>query len=242
MSSQYRRRGEASRGSRPPQERQERQERMRAMSRGSLTWGRAHGWRLATSTVASTASTCGSTRARIAAPATRQRRRSPSTTCLPNFSSADARHHASSRLRSPAADRFLYTADFAEPEPWWIAGTDGKPRESSRYERARVASLAVLNANRAARTPPAPGGTTPCPAAPGWYAALAAEVRFGCTAVVVGYGAVGLCCVIAAKGRGRRPDHRHESVRVPAGARGRVRRDRHRRRVRQGGRRPDHWR
>ncbi|MFF9819786.1 hypothetical protein [Streptomyces sp. NPDC014006] len=47
-------------------------------------------------------------------------------------------------------------ADFTEPEPWWIAGADGKPpRESSRYERARVASLAVQNAIRAARTPPA---------------------------------------------------------------------------------------
>ncbi|MGW1607310.1 zinc-binding dehydrogenase, partial [Streptomyces eurythermus] len=32
----------------------------------------------------------------------------------------------------------------------------------------------------------------------GWYAALAAEVRPGCTAVVVGDGAVGLCGVIAA--------------------------------------------
>ncbi|MFF2721535.1 hypothetical protein [Streptomyces sp. NPDC058011] len=48
----------------------------------------------------------------------------------------------------------------------WIAGTDGKPpRESSRYERARVASLTVRNAIRAARTPPtqqddAPTATT----------------------------------------------------------------------------------
>ncbi|MEU9189456.1 MobF family relaxase [Streptomyces sp. NPDC048484] len=58
--------------------------------------------------------------------------------------------------RAPAADQLFYTADFAEPDSWWIAGTDGKPpRESSRYERARVASLAVQNAIRAARTPPA---------------------------------------------------------------------------------------
>ncbi|MFE6129512.1 MobF family relaxase [Streptomyces sp. NPDC056437] len=56
--------------------------------------------------------------------------------------------------RAPAADQIFYTADFAEPDPWWIAGADGKPpRESSRYERARVASLAVRNAIRAARTP-----------------------------------------------------------------------------------------
>ncbi|MEV7683196.1 MobF family relaxase [Streptomyces sp. NPDC088341] len=58
--------------------------------------------------------------------------------------------------RAPAADQIFYTADFAEPEPWWIAGTDGKtPRESSPYERARVASLAVRNVIRAARTPAA---------------------------------------------------------------------------------------
>ena len=58
--------------------------------------------------------------------------------------------------RAPAADQLFHTADFAEPDRWWIAGADGKPpRESSRYERARVASLAVQNAIRAARTPPA---------------------------------------------------------------------------------------
>ncbi|WP_251146028.1 hypothetical protein [Streptomyces sp. McG3] len=57
---------------------------------------------------------------------------------------------------APAADQLFYTADFAEPDRWWIAGTDGKPpRESSRYERARVASLAVQNAIRAARPTPA---------------------------------------------------------------------------------------
>ncbi|MFI9019157.1 MobF family relaxase [Streptomyces griseus] len=65
---------------------------------------------------------------------------------------------------TPAADRIFYTADFTEPEPWWIAGTDGKPpRESSRYERARVASLAVRKAIRAART--AAAGRDDAPAA-----------------------------------------------------------------------------
>ncbi|MFL3870554.1 relaxase domain-containing protein [Streptomyces griseobrunneus] len=64
--------------------------------------------------------------------------------------------------RTPAADRIFYTADFPEPDRWWIAGTDGKPpRESSRYERARVASLAVRNAIRAAPTPPTQQGDTP---------------------------------------------------------------------------------
>jgi hypothetical protein len=53
--------------------------------------------------------------------------------------------------RAPAADQLFYTAGFAEPGRWWIVGADGKPpRESSRYERARVASLAVQNAIRAA--------------------------------------------------------------------------------------------
>ncbi|MFI6289565.1 hypothetical protein ACIBCM_33325 [Streptomyces sp. NPDC051018] len=38
-----------------------------------------------------------------------------------------------------------------------ITGADGSPpQESSRYERARVASLAVQNAIRAARIPPVP--------------------------------------------------------------------------------------
>ncbi|MEU3879606.1 MobF family relaxase [Streptomyces californicus] len=55
--------------------------------------------------------------------------------------------------RAPAPGQIFYTADFPEPDWWWIAGTDGKPpRESSRYERARVASLAVRNAIRSART------------------------------------------------------------------------------------------
>ncbi|MGV9884835.1 relaxase domain-containing protein [Streptomyces sp. NPDC003006] len=54
--------------------------------------------------------------------------------------------------RTPAADQVFYKADFAEPDRWWIVGADGEPpRESSRYERARVASLAVRNAIRAAR-------------------------------------------------------------------------------------------
>lgn len=66
--------------------------------------------------------------------------------------------------RAPAADQVFYTADFVEPEPWWIAGADGKPlRESSRYERARVASLAVRNAIRAARA--ATAGRDDAPAA-----------------------------------------------------------------------------
>ncbi|MGW6360304.1 hypothetical protein ACWFR5_35355 [Streptomyces sp. NPDC055092] len=54
--------------------------------------------------------------------------------------------------RTPAADQLTYTADFSWPERWWIAGTDGKPpRASTRYERARVASLTLQNAIRAAR-------------------------------------------------------------------------------------------
>ncbi|KND39694.1 MobF family relaxase [Streptomyces stelliscabiei] len=54
--------------------------------------------------------------------------------------------------RAPAPDQLTYTADFAWPHRWWIAGTEGKPpRESSRYERARVASLALQNAMRDAR-------------------------------------------------------------------------------------------
>lgn len=66
--------------------------------------------------------------------------------------------------RTPAADQLFYTADFAEPDRWWIAGADGKPpRESSRYERVRVASLAVQNAIRAAR--PAPAAQDDAPAA-----------------------------------------------------------------------------
>ncbi|MFJ4745633.1 MobF family relaxase [Streptomyces sp. NPDC088775] len=54
--------------------------------------------------------------------------------------------------RAPAPDQLTYTADFAWPHRWWIAGIDGKPpRESSWYERARVASLALQNAIRDAR-------------------------------------------------------------------------------------------
>ncbi|MFD9538347.1 MobF family relaxase [Streptomyces sp. NPDC060010] len=57
--------------------------------------------------------------------------------------------------RTPAPDQLSYTADFAWPARWWIAGTDGKPpRESTRYERARVASLTLQNAIRAALTAP----------------------------------------------------------------------------------------
>ncbi|GAB2899636.1 hypothetical protein GCM10027074_77810 [Streptomyces deserti] len=59
--------------------------------------------------------------------------------------------------RTPAPDQLTYTAEVAWPARWWIAGTDGKPpRESSRYEPARVASLALQNAIRAARTAAAP--------------------------------------------------------------------------------------
>ncbi|OKJ07311.1 hypothetical protein AMK21_32185 [Streptomyces sp. CB00316] len=91
--------------------------------------------------------------------------------------------------RTPAADQVFYTADFTEPEPWWIAGTDGKPpRKSSRYERARVASLAVRNAIRAAPTPPTeqddpPAATTSTAAHavdhPGRDAALTPAQRAG---------------------------------------------------------------
>ncbi|WP_232544466.1 hypothetical protein [Streptomyces buecherae] len=50
---------------------------------------------------------------------------------------------------APAADRMTYTADFPLPHRWWIAPAEGTPpRESSRYEGARVASLGVQNAIR----------------------------------------------------------------------------------------------
>jgi conjugative relaxase-like TrwC/TraI family protein len=59
--------------------------------------------------------------------------------------------------RTPAPDQLTYSADFPWPARWWIAGTDGKPpRAATRYERARVASLALQNAIRAARTASAP--------------------------------------------------------------------------------------
>ncbi|MER7050063.1 MobF family relaxase [Streptomyces jumonjinensis] len=69
--------------------------------------------------------------------------------------------------RAPAPDLITYTADFPWPARWFIAGTDGKPRSATRYERAKVASLALQNAIRAARTAPppvrdgAPAATTP---------------------------------------------------------------------------------
>ncbi|MEW2267038.1 hypothetical protein ACGF5T_35105 [Streptomyces sp. NPDC047853] len=54
--------------------------------------------------------------------------------------------------KAPTPDPFSYTADFPVPHRWWIAPAQGTPpRESSRYERARVASLAVQNAIRDAR-------------------------------------------------------------------------------------------
>lgn len=68
--------------------------------------------------------------------------------------------------RTPAPDQISYTADFAWPIRWWIAGAEGKPpRESSRYERARVASLVLQNAIRAALTAP-PAARDEAPAAP----------------------------------------------------------------------------
>lgn len=58
--------------------------------------------------------------------------------------------------QTPAADQLTYIADFAWPGRWWISGADGKPpRAATRYERAKVASLAVQNAIRAVRTAPA---------------------------------------------------------------------------------------
>lgn len=57
--------------------------------------------------------------------------------------------------RTPAPDQLSYTADFAWPIRWWIAGSDGKPpRESSRYERATGTSLTLQNAIRAALSAP----------------------------------------------------------------------------------------
>ncbi|WP_191134251.1 hypothetical protein [Streptomyces sp. col6] len=53
---------------------------------------------------------------------------------------------------APTPDRMTYTADFPLPHRWWAAPAQGaSPRESSRYERARLASLAVQNAIRDAR-------------------------------------------------------------------------------------------
>ncbi|MFD0229303.1 MobF family relaxase [Streptomyces hirsutus] len=69
--------------------------------------------------------------------------------------------------RTPAPDQLSYTADFAWPIRWWIAGSDGEPpRESSRYERARVASLTLQNAIRAALTAPPARDEAPAANAP----------------------------------------------------------------------------
>ncbi|GAA1149117.1 MobF family relaxase [Streptomyces javensis] len=57
--------------------------------------------------------------------------------------------------RSPAPDQITYTADFRCPARWWVAGTGKPPRASTRYERAKVASLALQNAIRTARAAPA---------------------------------------------------------------------------------------
>ncbi|MGW6744824.1 MobF family relaxase [Streptomyces sp. NPDC055025] len=82
--------------------------------------------------------------------------------------------------RAPDPGRLFYTADFAEPDRWWITGADGKPpRESSRYERALVASLAVQNAIRAARvraaTATASEATTSASSAPADHRDLESE-------------------------------------------------------------------
>ncbi|GAA3381076.1 hypothetical protein GCM10020367_70910 [Streptomyces sannanensis] len=64
--------------------------------------------------------------------------------------------------RTPGPDQLTYTADFTWPGRWWIAGADAKPpRAATRYERAKVASLAVQNAIRAARTAPAARNDAP---------------------------------------------------------------------------------
>ncbi|MFF0837655.1 MULTISPECIES: MobF family relaxase [unclassified Streptomyces] len=74
--------------------------------------------------------------------------------------------------RMPAPDQLTYTADFAGPARWWIAGADGKPpRTATRYERAKVASLAMQNAIRATRTAPAAALTD--------HHGQAADVRYG---------------------------------------------------------------
>ncbi|MFI6858261.1 hypothetical protein [Streptomyces sp. NPDC050416] len=80
--------------------------------------------------------------------------------------------------RIPARDQLSYTADFAWPDRWWIAGTDGKPpRAATRYERARVASLALQKAIRAART--ASAARDEAPAATASAAAHAADHNHG---------------------------------------------------------------
>ncbi|MEU6444807.1 MobF family relaxase [Streptomyces sp. NPDC047046] len=81
--------------------------------------------------------------------------------------------------RTPAPDQLSYTADFVWPVRWWIAGTDGKPpRESTRYERARVASLALQNAIRASlTTPPAVRGEAPAATASGAQRAAAIQAH-----------------------------------------------------------------
>ncbi|MEU2026703.1 relaxase domain-containing protein [Streptomyces sp. NPDC016469] len=65
-----------------------------------------------------------------------------------------ARRHTATKPGhgAPAPNRMTYTADFPLPHRWWIApAQSAPPRESSRYERARVASLALQNAIRDAR-------------------------------------------------------------------------------------------
>ncbi|MFF0050851.1 MobF family relaxase [Streptomyces sp. NPDC005498] len=55
--------------------------------------------------------------------------------------------------RPPPPDLLTYTATWGRPGRWWVAGTDGKPPQASTaYERAQVASRALQDAMRAART------------------------------------------------------------------------------------------
>ncbi|MBQ0867360.1 MobF family relaxase [Streptomyces sp. RK75] len=71
--------------------------------------------------------------------------------------------------KAPTPDRISYTADFPVPPRWWIAPAAGTPpRESSRYERAQFASLAVQNAFRDARirADTANGATAPASSEP----------------------------------------------------------------------------
>ncbi|MEV5604563.1 hypothetical protein AB0L33_24280 [Streptomyces sp. NPDC052299] len=73
-----------------------------------------------------------------------------------------------------------YTADFPLPHRWWIAPAQGTPpRESSRYERARLASLAVQNAIRDARiradTAAATEATTSAASAPAGHRDIEGE-------------------------------------------------------------------
>ncbi|MFF9222071.1 hypothetical protein [Streptomyces viridosporus] len=81
--------------------------------------------------------------------------------------------------QSPAFDQLTYTADFAWPGCWRIADAGGKPpRAATRYERAKIASLAAWNAIRAARTTGA-RDDTPITTAPTDHHDRAAEASHG---------------------------------------------------------------